>query len=90
MDIVNVPLKWVHCVKNLQPCVKFAWDFYDVKNLNVYAQNNPLVKNITNNAKDYMALIQILLVATTPSLGLMYMTYNVIRNHCTCIQILKA
>jgi hypothetical protein len=46
----------VHNVKNLQPYIKLAWDFYDVRNLKVYAQNNPLVISIMNNAKDYMAL----------------------------------
>ncbi len=55
----------VHNVKNLQPYIKLAWDFYDVRNLKVYAQNNPLVISIMNNAKDYMALTWILLVITT-------------------------
>jgi hypothetical protein len=36
-----------------------------VRNLKVYAQNNPLVISIMNNAKDYMALTWILLVITT-------------------------
>ncbi len=56
---------WVHIVKNLQPCVKFAWDFYDVGNLKVYAQSNHLAKNIMNNAKAYMALTQILFAIAT-------------------------
>ncbi len=55
----------VHNVKNLQPYIKLAWDFYDARNLKVYAQNNPLVISIMNNAKDYMALTWILLVITT-------------------------
>jgi hypothetical protein len=55
----------MHIVKNLQPCVKFALDFYDVGNLKVYAQSNHLAQNIMNNAKDYMALIQILLAIAT-------------------------
>jgi hypothetical protein len=51
-DEVNIPLTWVHAVQNLQPCVKFAWDYLKLKNLCVIVQGNHLGRHVMHNATD--------------------------------------
>jgi hypothetical protein len=60
---VHVPLGWVHNICNIQPCVKFAWDFLQMEILKDVVQVNHLSKNIMKNAIDYMVVIQVLFLA---------------------------
>jgi hypothetical protein len=61
-DLINIPLKWVHQVRNLQACVKFAWDFYKLENMKTIVQSNHMGCSIIANAQDYMAITWILSV----------------------------
>jgi hypothetical protein len=37
-ELVHVPPGWAHYVKNLRPCVKFAFDFYNPAHFPVYVR----------------------------------------------------
>jgi uncharacterized protein (UPF0261 family) len=54
---VHVPPRWVHAIHSIQPCVKSAWDFLQMKILKDVVQVNHLSRNIMKNAIDYMAII---------------------------------
>ncbi len=60
---VHVALGWVHAVRNIQPCVKFAWEFLQMEILKDVVQVNHLSRNIMKNATNYMAIIRVLFLA---------------------------
>jgi len=52
--------QWVHAVRNLQPCVKFAWDYLKPTNLCVIVQSNHLGRHVMHNAIDYMVVVWVM------------------------------
>ncbi len=59
-DLVYVPPGWAHCVFNVQPCLKFAWDFFVDENLPQYFKSHK--RHATLKVKgDYSRIQEILL-----------------------------
>jgi hypothetical protein len=57
--IVYVPPGWLHCVINVQPCIKFAWDYLDLQNLPKYVQSHQMHQHLKVRG-DYSLLEDVL------------------------------
>ena len=52
--MVHVPPGWPHQVVNLAPCVKMAWDFYDIEHLTHYVLSRQYIAKYMPKSDDYM------------------------------------
>lgn len=67
-QVVHVPASYWHCVVNLVPCIKFAWDTIVPERLVTYALThvNVFTKHVYNElAPDYIGLQPLLVEAAT-------------------------
>jgi hypothetical protein len=56
--MVHVPVGWMHFVRNVQPCLKAAWDFIDPCNAFLYARSQrELMLPFTEPTKDHVASV---------------------------------
>ena len=56
-QMVHVPPGYIHCVQNLAPCIKLAWDFYNPASFPGYLEALTMAGGKyfgADNARDYM------------------------------------